>query len=275
MLTNLRLELRKTLRKGRTYIGPVALTLLIIAVSFGMKHSHRIDYMRQTMERDFIITGSFLTAAFMCRHLLDAITFTFLPLFACMVFGDLIASEAADGTLRTLLCRPVTRSQVVTAKYVVGSLYVLGLTLGTGVLAYAIGSVILGRGSMVLFSGGIWVIPEHTAMIRLLAAYTLVSFGMLAVGSIAFAVSTLLSNSNGAIGAAMGVLYGSAVIGEIEYFAKIKPYLLTTQIAKWSDMFIGKFDTHAFMHAIGIMLVYAVVSFIAGLIIFQRRDILA
>ncbi len=275
MPTSLRLELRKALHKARTYIGPVALTLLIIAVGFGIKHSHHLERMKGLMERDFIVTGSIVNAAFLCRSLLEGIPFTFLPLFTCMVCADLLASESGDGTLRMLLCRPVTRMRVIVSKYTLGVLYTVGLTLGTGMMAYLIGTIILGRGSLVLFNDGIWVIPEHTAILRLLAAYALVASGMLAVGSISFAISTFLSNANGAIAVAMGVLYGSAVIQEIEFFAPLKPYLLTTHLEKWRGLLQGTFDTHQFLHSVGIMLAYAVVSFVIGLIIFERRDVLA
>lgn len=275
MLTSIRLELRKAARKARTYIGPAALTLLITAVAFGMKHSHHLQEMRGMLERDFIVTGSIVNAAFLCRSLLEGIPFTFLPLFTCMVCADLLASESGDGTLRMLLCRPVTRRQVVVSKYILGALYAVGLSVGTGVMAYLIGTAMLGRGSLVLFNSGIWVIPEHTAMLRLLASYVFVACGMLAVGSIAFAVSSFLSNANGAIAVAMGVLYGSAVIQEIEFFARLKPYLLTTQLEKWHGLLQGTFGTHQFLNSVGIMLAYSVVSFVIGLIIFERRDVLA
>ena len=275
MLTSLRLEIRKALRRSRSYIGPVAMSLLILAVAVGLKHGNPFDYMRRLMEQHFIITGSFINAAFLCRHLLEGITYFFLPLFACLVCGDLLASEAADGTIRTLLCRPVTRTQVIVSKYLVAVTYVIGLTIGTGVLAYLVGALILGRGSLVLLRGGIWVLPEPTAILRLAQAYGLVAVGMLAVGSIAFAVSTLLSNSNGAIGTAMAVLWGSLVIQEIEYFSVLKPYLLTTQLDLWRRLFFGSVTAHDLARAVTVMLTYCAVSFTVGLLVFRRRDVLA
>jgi ABC-2 type transport system permease protein len=263
------------MRKSRTYIGPVAMTLLILAVAVGLKHSNPMEYMRRRMEQDFVVTGSFVNAAFLCRHLLEGITYFFLPLFACTVCGDLLASEAADGTIRTLLCRPVTRTQVIVSKYLVAVFYVMGLVMGTGVFAYVIGTAILGHGSLVLFSGGIWVIPEATAIARLAEAYALVMAAMLAVGSIAFAVSTLLSNSNGAIATAMAVLWGSLVIQEIEYFKVLKPYLLTTHLDLWHRLFFGSVTAPELARAVLVMLAYSVVSFAAGLLIFRKRDILA
>ena len=275
MLTNLRLEFLKLLRKSRTYIGPVAMCLLITLLLVGMKYGHQFEYMRRRLEQDFIVSGSFVNAAFLARYLLEGIVYTFLPLFACLVCGDLIASEAADGTLRTLLCRPVTRVAVAVSKYVVGIIYVLALTLGTGLAAYLVGSVLLGRGSLLVLSGGIWIFPEQTALVRLAAAYALVAAGMVAVGSIAFAVSTFLSNSNGAIAGAMGLLYGSVVISEIEYFAKLKPYLLTTHLDAWRRFFTNALDVHLFAESVGVMLIYSAVAFLVGLAIFQRRDVLA
>ena len=275
MLINLRLELLKVMRKSRTYIGPAALSLLIIAMLVGMKHGHEFHYMKRRLEQDFIVAGSFVNAAFLVRFLLEGIVYTFLPLFACMVCGDLIASEAADGTLRTLLCRPVTRLKVAVSKYAVAIMYVLGLTFGTGLLAYVSGWAYLGRGSLVVLHQGVWIFPEHDAILKLLSAYALVACGMVAVGSIAFAISTFLSNSNGAIAAAMGLLYGSAVIGEIEYFAKIKPYLLTTQLEMWRDFFTGTPDAHSLAKAVGILAAYSIVSLVIGLVIFNRRDVLS
>jgi len=259
----------------RTYIGPAALSLLIIAMLVGMKHGHEFEYMKRRLEQDFIVAGSFVNAAFLTRFLLEGIAYTFLPLFACMVCGDLIASEAADGTLRMLLCRPVTRMRVAISKYAVAIMYVLGLTFGTGLLAYMAGWGYLGRGSLVVLSRGIWIFPEHAAILRLVAAYALVAAGMAAVGSIAFAISTFLSNSNGAIAGAIGFLYGSAVIGEIEYFAVLKPYLLTTYLGEWRQFFTGTIDVHLFAESVGVMLIYSAVALVIGLVIFHRRDVLS
>jgi ABC-2 type transport system permease protein len=274
MLVEIRLEIAKLVRKPRTYIGPAAMAVLIALVMIGLKYSRQFDHLHDRLEQDFIVVGTFINAAFLTRYLLDGVAYTFLPIFVCIVFGDLIASEAADGTLRAMLCRPITRLRVAASKYAVGLTYVLALTFGTGLLAYLVGSVFLGRGSLVVYSQGLWILPEKMAVLRLAAAYGLVAVGMLAVGSIAFAISTFLSNSNGAIAGAIGVLFGSAIIGELGYFASLKPYLLTTHLAAWPQFFIGSMDSVLFAKSAGVMLVYAVVSLIVGLIVFQRRDVL-
>lgn len=274
MFTSIALEMQKALRKPRTYIGPIAMSLLTLAVAVGMKHSNPFEYLRERMEQDFIVTGSFANAALLANFLLDGIVYFFLPLFTCMVCGDLLASEAADGTIRTLLCRPVTRARVYVSKYLIAVAYVAALVMGTGVLAYIIGSAVLGRGSLVLFSGGFWVIPEAEAIQRLAMSYGLIALGMLAVGSISFAVSTILSNSNGAIGVAMAVPWGSLVLQEISYFKALKPYLITTHMDHWRHIVLGTSTRHEMVSGIAVMLAYSVAAFVIGLLVFRRKDIL-
>lgn len=272
------IEMSKLMRKSRTYIGPVAMALLISAVLVGLKHGGQFKFMQERLEQEFLVTGSFINAAFLTTYLLQGIVFTFLPLFTCMVCGDLIASETAEGTLRTMLCRPVTRLGVLMSKYVIGLFYVLLLVFGTGAFAYITGLIFLGHGSLINMDrsqGGIWIIPEGEAIHKLLIAYGLIASGMLAIGSISFAISTFLSNSNGAIAAAMGVMYGSAVIGEIDYFAKLKPYLLTTYMESWRQLFAGSPNTHEVTHAVLGLLVYSVVSLVLGGVVFCRRDVLS
>lgn len=275
MFTKLGIEFGKLLRKPRTYIGPAAMTALIIIVMIAMKYGHEFRHMQDRLAQDFVVSGSFVNAAFLTRYmLLPPVLFMFLPLFSCMVMGDLLASESAEGTLRTLLCRPVTRWSVIVSKYIVGVFYVLALTYGMGLIGYAVGLAFLGHGSLLSFVGGIWIIPEDAAIVRLLEVYGLVAAGMIAVGSLAFAISTFLSNSNGAIAGAVGFLIMSGIVGEIEYFSWLRPYLLTTYLqVNW--FFTDTLDVQLYTKSIGVMLIYSVVAFVIGLVIFHRRDVLS
>lgn len=280
MLAELAIEYRKLFLKSRTYIGPAAMLFIITAMLIGLKYSHQFDYMKETMGQDFIIAGSITNAAFLTRYLLEGIFFFFLPLAVCSICGDLVASEAADGTLRMILCRPVSRLSIFTAKYVTCITSSVGLTLGTGLVAYLAGYIFLGGGSLFVMpgfkgEGGIRILPEHDALIRLIAAYSLTAVGMLAIGSIAFMISTFLSNSNGAIFGAMGILIASGILGQIDYFNSLKPYLLTTYLEKWQQFFGESIDTQVLLRSIGAMMIYSVTCFIIGAVIFRRRDVLA
>ncbi len=275
MLTKLQIELLKLYRKPRTYLGFAGMAAIISLMLAAVKYGDPFHHMQARLAQDFIVVGSFVNAAFLARYLLEGIVYTFLPLFACLVCGDLIASEAADGTLRAFLSRPVSRASVATSKYAVGALYILALSFGTGLLAYLAGWAFLGRGGLVVLSKGVWVFPEGAAVLRLLAAYGLVGVSMLAVGSIAYAISTFLNNSNGSIIGAMAIMYGSAIVGEIEYFARVKPYLLTTYMDKWRHLFVDPVEVDIVLKALAVLAIYAAGSFVIGLAVFQRRDVLS
>lgn len=275
MLTGTLVEFHKLWRRPRTYLGFMGMCglafLLLVAVKYGRPFRH----LEQRLAHDFIIAGSFVNASFLARYLLEGVSYTFMPLFTCLVLGDLVASEAADGTLRTVLCRPIGKTAFVVSKYVVGMVYVIVLTLFSGLAAYLIGWGFLGRGSLVVFDEGIWVFKEQDALLKLLATYGLVSVAMLAVGSMSFAISTFLSNSNAAIVGGMGLLYTSAVIQEIEYFDFLKPYLITTYFESWRKLFMDPVDTALLLKALCVLFTYALVSLVIGLAIFDRRDVLA
>ncbi|MDI6828643.1 MAG: ABC transporter permease, partial [Armatimonadota bacterium] len=225
MLTKTRIELMKLSHKPRTYVGFIGMAAIIILMLIAVKYGDLFLPMRDYMSRDFILFGSFVNAVFLTRYLLEGIIYTFLPLFACLVCGDLIPSEAADGTLRTVLCRPISKLGWAISKYVVGAIYIFALTMFSGIMAYLIGWAFLGRGSLVVFDDrGIWIFSEGSAILRLLATYGLVAVATLAVGSLSFVISTFLSNANAAIISGMTMLYTSAILQEIEYFKFLKPY---------------------------------------------------
>ena len=270
-----RIELTKLWRKPRTYIGFAGMAAIVGLMFVGMKFGHPFRHVEQTLERNFIVAGSFLNAEFIALHLMAGVVFTFLPLFTAMVFGDLIASEAADGTMRAMLCRPVSRIGVGLAKYVTGAGYVIALAFGTGLGAFLAGWLFFGKGSLVTLNSGIWVFREADAIPRLIAAYGLAAVAMLAVGSIAFALSSFLSNANGAIIGAMAVMYGLAVVGEIDYFDPIKPFLFTSYMDSWRELFVNPVDMAEVRHAVGIMLAYAAAFCTIGLYIFRRKDVLS
>lgn len=278
MIRELKLENAKLLRKPRTYIGPVALLLILVIMLIGLKNSNGFNYLEKSMGNEFIIAGKIINAGFMARYLLDGIFFFILPLSVCTICGDLLASESADGTLRMVLSRPISRLSLITTKYIICVITCIGMTLGIGLIAYLLGAIFLGRGNLFTIpsirTNGIWVLNEQTAIVRLIAAYTLTAMGMLAIGSISFMISTFLSSSNGAIFGAMGFLMISAILGEIEYFSALRPYLLTTYLGNWKDFFGRSLDIELFIKSIGVMLLYSAISFAIGAIIFKRRDVL-
>ena len=275
MLTELRLEIKKLLHKPRTYIGPVGTTVLVIITLLAVKYGNEFSTIEARLAQDFIMVGSLRNASFLASLMLtEFIVYMLLPIFVCTVFGDLVASEVADGTLRMLLCRPITRLRLLMSKYGTGILYTLMLTYGMGIFAYLLGLLFLGRGSLINLADGIWILPERMALIRLATAYGLTTLGMIAIGSIAFAISTFLSNSNGAVAGAVSFVIGCKAIEQFDFFRWLKPYLLTSYLEP-RRILVSRLDTAFICKSVEVMLAYSAIAIVVGMIIFHERDIMS
>jgi ABC-2 type transport system permease protein len=205
-----------------------------------------------------------------------------LPLFSCVVVGDMVSSETADGTLRSILARPVGRTKLLCAKYSVSVLYTLALTLFLGIVAYIIGAIFLGRGALPVILESINFSPpayyqysEMEGIGRLATFYAFTALGMLSVATISFFISSFVGNSLGAIGGAMMTLIIFHIIGAIPYFEYIRPYLFTTHITAGTAFLANPVPWDELQKAILTLSTYIVVFFGLGLLVFKRKDVLS
>lgn len=275
MLTLISLEVFKMRKKPRSYLGFAGLFAVSVLMAIGLKYGPSPE--RQVMgavPREMLVVGSVLTGGFVAVLMLQGVFFAFAPLFVSMVAGDTMAGEANDGTLRTAMSRPVSRAAFFGAKLVSSSLYAAAVTLFTGVSAYIVGTIALGRGPVPVAWEGFAIYPEGQGLVRLLGAYALACVPMIAVASIALLISTIVNSSPAAIVGPMILIIGLAVIGEIQFFAPAKPYFFTTYLdlpkyalaphVSWADMAKG----------IGYLFAYIVAFTGAAGLVFCRKDIL-
>lgn len=275
-----RLEILKLTRRMRSYLGFWALAamsgLMVLGMALGPPP------FEQSFPQGLVTVGSYLNGGFVAWALLRMATQFFLPLFACVVTGDMISGEAADGTLRAILSRPIKRGSFYTGKFAVSTMYVVALTFFLGITAYLAGNIFLGRGALVTFqegtmlgAQGIHIFGEMDGLIRLIAAYTFASLGVLAVATVAFFLSAIVMNSLGAIGGAMMTLILFQIVGAIDYFKPIRPFLFTTHIDASNAFFANPIPWADVERSALVLLAYVVVFFTAGLLVFQRKDVLS
>ena len=72
-------------------------------------------------------------------------------LYLALVSGDLVAKEAEDGTLRMLLCRPVSRARLLLLKAIACLVYTVVLVLFIGITALLAGFAYGGTGGLFVF----------------------------------------------------------------------------------------------------------------------------
>ena len=149
-----------------------------------------------------------------------------LPLFIIILMADIVSGEYNDGTIKTLLSRPVKRWRILMAKWLTILLYTSMLMTVTVIVCYAISGIVLG------YDG--WTAPVltgfhpsktgefSTEFIHTLPMweYLLMSVGLAwvttaAVGTIGLLVSVLVKNTATGIGAMMAVLIAGPLLSTI------------------------------------------------------------
>src|SRR5215210_3624417 len=112
------IELFKIFKRPRTYISFVAITALVLIIQLGLYLDGKayIDFLLKDLSISFDIEGNILNAYLVCFIILQLLL-VHVPLLISLIAGDLISGEANMGTLRLLLTKPVSRTEVVLAKF--------------------------------------------------------------------------------------------------------------------------------------------------------------
>lgn len=275
MILLVRAELVKLTRRPRTYLGYLGVLLLLIPMILGLHYGHPDEHLRRQIGGDFEVVGTFVNALFMARAMMEPCLWFFLPLFITLVAGDLIAGEAAEGTLRALLVRPVQRVPVVLAKFFVALLHTASLTYFLGLAAIGLGALFFGWGDLISLEHGISVWPAGEGLARLAAAYSVGVLSMAVVASLALFFSTLVDNSNGAIVSTMMILFVTVTIGKLPYFDFLRPYLFSTHMGAWDKLFRDPVPWSELLRSCLWLIAYIGLWVTAAAALFSRKDILS
>jgi len=283
MLKLIYIENIKTFRKWRTGIGFLAigilLPLMMIAMNLDMAHGpHGVAQKAvKGLRQNFFIVGSIFngfSAAYFVMHSL----WVHIPFLIALVAGDQIAGESAAGTFRMSLIRPVSRSQIITAKFFTTLIYTTLLILFLALLSIGLGILLFGMGDfLVPRRGEILVLLESEVWLRFALAYILAIWAMWTVAALAFFLSTLAENSLGPVIGTMAIVIACLVISKtpFRFFKEISPFLFTTYVDGWLKAFQEPIPWNEIITSSLIMAIYLLGFFALSLIVFNRKDILS
>jgi ABC-2 type transport system permease protein len=278
MITLINIELYKIFKKWRTYIGFIAIGILvpIIHIAMVFEGKNTIDFMTRNIQQSFVFVGNLLNTYLISYIVLTSLT-VHIPFLITLVAGDLLAGEATAGTYRLMLTRPVTREKFVTAKFIAGIIYTNLLILWLALMSLVVGYFIFGVGELLIIRGDMIIIFEQKDVLwRFLCAYGFASLGMTVVASLAYLFSSLVENAIGPIVGTMAVIIVFVIISAInvDLLQSIRPYLFTNYISSWQLFFDDPIDMPEILKSIGVLALHVVLFFGATLIIFKRKDIL-
>lgn len=278
MITLVNIELYKIFKKWRTYIGFIAIGILvpIIHIAMVFEGKDTINFMTRNIQQSFVFVGNLLNTYLISYIVLTSLT-VHIPFLITLVAGDLLAGEATAGTYRLMLTRPVTREKFVTAKFIAGVVYTNLLILWLALMSLVVGFFIFGVGELLIIRGDMVIIFEQKDVLwRFLLAYGFASLGMTVVASLAYLFSSLVENAIGPIVSTMAVIIVFVIISAInvDLLQSIRPYLFTNYISSWQLFFDDPIDMQEILKSAGVLVLHIVLFFGATLILFKRKDIL-
>jgi ABC-2 type transport system permease protein len=229
-------ELLKTYRKWRTYIGFIAIAVVVPLVQLGLRFhgGGLLKAMTRGMAQEFLSVGNLFNAYFVTTFIMNSL-WVHIPFLISLVAGDQLAGEGTAGTFRLILIRPTSRTRILFAKYITTLCYAFTLVFFLAGLSIGLGLLLFGAGDLLVPGKSPTIIPQAQVPLRLLLAFGLATWCMWCVASLAFLFSSLVENAIGPIIGTMTVIIVFFIISNIpvDLFVAIRPYLFTTYFDVW------------------------------------------
>ncbi|HSN60184.1 MAG TPA: ABC transporter permease subunit [Ferruginibacter sp.] len=293
----LQIELYKISKRPRTYIAFAAITAIVAIFQFAFKADggSYMNLMLQSVQDTFDIDKSkAINGYFMCYIILNTLLIQ-IPILVALVAGDAISGEANMGTLRLLLTKPISRTQIILVKFTASMIYTIGLLIWMALMALFVSLLIFGADDMLIFrvkgdESQILQITKDDIMWRYFAAFGYAAVALTVIAALAILLSVFAENSIGPIIATVCIVIVCTIISNINVPIidnTIKPWLFTSYLVGWKGFFYintnadgepikGSIENWpAIRNSLYILLAHIFILISAAVIVFKRKDILS
>jgi ABC-2 type transport system permease protein len=279
MWTLLQIEVFKIFKRPRTYISFVAITIIItlIQLAFFADGGAYMDFALQALKDRFEINGQLLNGYFICYLVLQMLLIH-VPLLIALVAGDVFSGEAAMGTLRMLMTKPVSRTTIVVAKFIAAVIYTILLLTWMAILSLLVSMMIFGTDDLLIFkSDKAVLLREADVLWRFIAAFVYAAIAMTTVTSLALLLSVFGDNSIGPIVGTMAIIILFTILTglELPFFDFLKPVMFTRHMLGWKGFFNEPVNYGSVIKSGCILVIHIIVFTGAAILIFRKKDILS
>jgi ABC-2 type transport system permease protein len=293
MWTILQIELFKIFKRPRTYISFAAIAAIILIIQIGLKFDGEsyLQLMMSGISESFYIPFGLILNGYLVAFVILNTLLIHVPLLVALVAGDMVAGEANMGTLRLLITKPVSRTELMLVKFAASVVYTLMLLVWMALLALVLSIVFFGTNDMLIARNNVMEeIRQSDVLWRYLAAFGYAAVALTTVAALAFFLSVLAENSIGPIVATISIVIVLTILSEMKipmYDETVKPWLFTSHMLAWKGFFYSKANTDgmalkgsienlpAILRSMGILLAYIFLFVSGAIVIFRRKDILS
>lgn len=296
MWSLLQIELYKIAKRPRTYIAFAAISAIVFIFQFAFKADgpSYLNLMLQSVSDSFDIDRSqAINGYFMCYIILNTLLIQ-VPILVALVAGDAISGEANMGTLRLMLTKPISRTQIILVKFAASFIYTILLLVWMAVTALFLSLVIFGANDILIFrvkgdESIIMQITQDDVMWRYFAAFAYAAVALTVIAALALLLSVYAENSIGPIIATVCIVIVCTVISNINVpiiERNVKPWLFTSYLVGWKGFFYisttedgvpikGSIENWAAIrNSLYILLAHIAVLLGITIVVFRKKDIL-
>jgi ABC-2 type transport system permease protein len=208
-----------------------------------------------------------------------------------LIAGDMISGEANLGTLRLLAGKPVTRTQLIMAKFWASTVYVILLLACMALFALLGSMLIFGTEDLVVFKEtDMHIMKSGDVIWRFFAAFIFAALALTTIAAMALMFSVFSENSLGPIVATVCVVIVFTIVQQLRvpvFEETINPWSFTTHMLGWKGFFYvdknvegatvsGSVENPMALVRSGLILLGYIVLFLAISIRgFNKKDILS
>lgn len=275
ILAQLKNELWKLFGKKRTYIGFAMLLLAENGVCFALYKTH-FSLQKRLLESNGFAADSYASALTTAIIVLSPIAPLLLPLYVALIGGDLVAKEVEDGTLRMILCRPISRVRLLVTKWLSGAVFSLLLVLALGVFGIFCARLWFPWGGLFVWDPEDQIFSVFTAaagLERYAAAMLLMLAEAFSIMGVAFMFSCFNVKPAAATILALSILLIDFICYHIPYFQDYQYCFFTYHARVWICVLEEHIAWWRIGQSLSILTGLNLTFLVIGCTAFQMRDI--
>ncbi|MBI5775612.1 MAG: ABC transporter permease [Verrucomicrobia bacterium] len=276
-ISQLRNELLKLFGKKRTYIGFGVFLVCQNLMLFAFQATNWQRQVERLLAGNNYLPADYVSALTVAIIMLIPQILLLMPLYVTLVGGDLVAKEAEEGTLRMILCRPISRFRLLLVKWFAGGVFSALLVLALGGMALLFARMWFPWGGLFVFTPPpvpvFNVMPADEGLRLYLLSHAFMALNAGTMFSLAFMFSCFDMKPAAATVLALSFLLVSLVLENIPFFEDFQPWLLPYHFRSWVLVYANPVPWPRIGQAVSVLLAANVTAFVIGAMHFQTRDI--
>lgn len=246
MVKQLQIEVYKIFKRSRTYIAFAVISFIILLIQVALKFGGEeyAGIIMSGLQESFEVPADEILNGYMVCYIVLNLLLIHVPILVALIAGDMISGEANMGTLRLLVTKPISRTQLLMVKFLAACVYTLLLLVWVAILSLLVSMLLFGTNQLFIARElGVNIISTDDIFWRYLAAFVFAALGLVTVASLAFMLSVFADNSIGPIVATVCIIIVFTILTQMQipfYDETIKPWLFTTHMLGWKGFFYVK-----------------------------------